>query len=528
MTVELPRQVLADLVVKTLTTWNSRAARAEALVHMGELSAARQALEGATVAPGTRDTLNALQDPERRPPVPRNPIPPDILHAVPAEQFFLDFDVFARNIRNAKRGAAGGLSGMTAEHLRFILGSPSETAAFFRAAQDLARADIPKDVLVLLRMGRLTALQKPGGGVRGIVCGDIVRRLVARSVAQQIAPAVQEATSPFQYALTTKAGGECVAHAIQSLTDLDSRATVMSIDGISAFDMISRAAMLDGLHQVRGGDKALPFVLQFYSEPSQYFWTDDCGDTHVIHQGEGGEQGDALMPMLYALGQHGALLSLQDFLLPHEHLFAYLDDIYVVCLPDRVGPIFKHLQEALDQYARIQVHLGKTQVWNRGGHYPPACQQMQEAAARADPQARVWRGEGPPAQQGVRVLGIPIGHEEFVQAELRATTVKHQTLVERIPLVQDLQSAWLLLLFCANTRATYSFRGVPPAETEEFAAAHDVATWQCFTRLLGISGRADEIHDWASLPFHMGGCGLRSATRTRVPAHWAVGLTVSG
>ena len=241
----------------------SRAARAEALVHMGELSAARQALEGAAVAPGTRDTLNALQDPERRPPVLRDPIPPDILHAAPAEQFSLDFDVFTRNIRSARRGAAGGPSGMTAEHLRFILESPSETAAFFRAAQDLARAEIPQDVLVLLRIVRLTALQKPGGGVRGIVCGDIVRRLVARSVAQQIAPAVQEATSPFQYALTTKAGGECVAHAIQSLTDLDSRATVISIDGISAFDMISRAAMLDGLHQVRGGDKALPFVLVF-------------------------------------------------------------------------------------------------------------------------------------------------------------------------------------------------------------------------------------------------------------------------
>ena len=96
---------------------------------------------------------------------------------------------------------------------------------------------------------------------------------------------------------------------------LDSRATVLCLGGISAFDMISRAAMVDGLHQVRGGDKAFPFVLQFYSEPSQYFWTDDCGDTHVIHQGEGSEQGDALMPMLFALGQHGALLSLHK----HRH-----------------------------------------------------------------------------------------------------------------------------------------------------------------------------------------------------------------
>ena len=31
------------------------------------------------------------------------------------------------------------------------------------------------------------------------------------------------------------------------------------------------------------------------------------GHTHVIHQSEGGEQGDALMPMLHAPGQHGAL-----------------------------------------------------------------------------------------------------------------------------------------------------------------------------------------------------------------------------
>ena len=43
----------------------ARAARAEALTHMGELFATRHALEGAAVAPGTRATLAALQNPER-------------------------------------------------------------------------------------------------------------------------------------------------------------------------------------------------------------------------------------------------------------------------------------------------------------------------------------------------------------------------------------------------------------------------------------------------------------------------------
>ena len=108
----------------------SRAARAEGLVHMGELSAARQVLEGAAVAPGNRETLNALQNPVRRPPVLRDPIPQDILQVAPTEQFCLDFDTFTRNIRSARRGAAGGPSGMTAEHLKLILESDLETAAF--------------------------------------------------------------------------------------------------------------------------------------------------------------------------------------------------------------------------------------------------------------------------------------------------------------------------------------------------------------------------------------------------------------
>ena len=46
-----------------------RVVRAEGLVQMGELSAGRQALEGASLAPGNRQILDALQDPQRRPPV---------------------------------------------------------------------------------------------------------------------------------------------------------------------------------------------------------------------------------------------------------------------------------------------------------------------------------------------------------------------------------------------------------------------------------------------------------------------------
>ena len=112
---------------------------------------------------------------------------------------------------------------------------------------------MPDEVIRMLRMGRMTALQKPRGGVRGIVAGDIVRRLVSRAMAKQLGEVFEQATAPFQYALSTRAGCECVSHMLQGLTDLDAHATVMSIDGIGAYDSSSRRAMLDGLRGVSDG-----------------------------------------------------------------------------------------------------------------------------------------------------------------------------------------------------------------------------------------------------------------------------------
>ena len=101
-------------------------------------------------------------------------------------------------------------------------------------------------------------------GVRGIVVGDIVRRLVSRTIAQQLATAVEKATAPNQNALSTRARCKCIAHALQGLTELNPEATVTSIDGIGAFDLISRESMLTGLRDVLGGSEVLPLVRMFY------------------------------------------------------------------------------------------------------------------------------------------------------------------------------------------------------------------------------------------------------------------------
>ena len=218
--------------------------------------------------------------------------------------------------------------------------------------------------------------------------GDSVRRLVSRTIAQQIGPAVQVATAPHQYAMSTRAGCESIAHLLQARTDQDHRATVLSIDDIGAFDLVSRESMLRGLSRVEGGDRVLPFVRQFHGSPSTYIWQDEEGIVHDIPQGEGGTRGCA-----DALGQHPAFEAVQSQSLEGETICAFLDDVYAVCCPDRVVPIFNLSQRELWIHSRIEVHLGKTQVWNRGGFEPPGCHLLTEAARRLDPTAIVWRGD---------------------------------------------------------------------------------------------------------------------------------------
>ena len=266
----------------------------------------------------------------------------------------------------------------------------------------------------------------------------------------------------------------------------------------------------------------LPFVQQFYGGPYSFLWDDACGNTHDILQGEGGEQGDPLMPALYSLGQHRALEAVARRLLPTERLFAFLDDLYVVCQPGRVVDVHHIVAVELWSHAKIRIQHGKTQVWNRGGIEPPEIETLQAAAQVSDPDALVWRGDTaiPEVEHGMKILGTPLGHPAYVQSFLRAKTEEHALLLGSIPELPDLQSAWLILLFCASSRANYLLRTLPPCVTEEFAASHDESSRACVSNLLDRV-LPDDRWELASLPLSLGGLGLRNASRTRPAAHWA-------
>ena len=176
--------------------------------------------------------------------------------------------------------------------------------------------------------------------------------------------------------------------------------------------------MLDGLRSVAGCDSVLPFVVQFYGNPFSYLWDDDNGETHEIRQGGGGEQGDFPVPMLYALGQHQVLRSVQSCPRPQQRFLVFQDVVHTVAQPEQIVAVHRILGEELRQHRSIRINAGKTQMWNRGGHVPSGYETILNEARAIDPHADVLFGrlESSPEKRGIRVLDAPLGRAEFVRS----------------------------------------------------------------------------------------------------------------
>ena len=126
----------------------------------------------------------------------------------PESPLHLDLKIFSLCPRSAPSGSAPGHCGCTNEMVKVVSIIRRRFNFLGLAAADFARATSPRSVTHSLTLA--TALQKKDGGVRGIATGTSFRRLVAKTLAKQFGKTVEAACAPFQFALSTRAGVDCV------------------------------------------------------------------------------------------------------------------------------------------------------------------------------------------------------------------------------------------------------------------------------------------------------------------------------
>ena len=94
--------------------------------------------------------------------------------------------------------------------------------------------------------------------------------------------------------------------------------------------------------------------------------------------------------------------------------------------------------------------------------------------------------ELPQGQQGIKILGVPVGRKEFIEHELDSRASSHAELLEKIPRVKDQQCAWFILLFC-GVSSNFFIRAVSPDHSLQFAQRHEEQIWRCLTTLIGVA-----------------------------------------
>ena len=275
--------------------------------------------------------------------------------------------------------------------------------------------------------------------MRGISAGDTLQRLVGKFLARQFAEQLRQAAGPANFGMSTRCGTDGLVHLARALLESDPEQIILCVDGVGAFDHVSRVRMFERLLATPSLRPILPFARLWYSSPSEAVWADDAGPTHVVSSAEGGEQGDALMLGLFCIALALAFEQIQNQLAPGDLVVAYFDDIYVFTRPECACAKYDMVRQVLWEQCRIEVHQGRVVCWNRMGGIPPPG--ITELASPSNP---VWCGDAPAAANGVVVVGSPIGCDEFVAQHGARRLQEDEPLLAELRDMPSTQVAWCL------------------------------------------------------------------------------------
>ncbi|KAL2630334.1 hypothetical protein R1flu_015020 [Riccia fluitans] len=208
----------------------------------------------------------------------------------------------------------------------------------FQLCTHVAQGHLSLAAARLLGPSRLLAIEKDSGGVRPIVVGEALYRLVAQSLSLQFRATFFNHFEPWQFGVATGGGCETIVHGLRATLDLHPDWVVLQLDIRNAFNTVSREAIFRELGSALGTlDPLFPFVRSFYSQSSPLYFSmgTRTGDISTLLSEVGTRQGDPLGGALFALGHLRALRATMpqhpDCIFP-----SYADDTHIVGPIDQV------------------------------------------------------------------------------------------------------------------------------------------------------------------------------------------------
>ena len=278
--------------------------KVESCVREGDISRAARLLTSSGLAPDSAETLQRLKAKH-----PQSSVPLSSPCDDSAGPITLERESFLKALKSTPRGSAPGPSGLRFEHLKVCSEVRDLCDCFCGIVQKVAAGGLGPVVGRALASARLIALAKGGGDVRPIAVGEVLRRLVARSICIQERATMADIFSPVQYGVATPGGLDQVVHQIQAGLEAHSDWGVFKCDLRNAFNFVSRQAFFNETLQFL--PSIMPFTWLLYGQPSPLIYRGSQSTT-VLMSSEGVHQGDPLGPFYFCIAINAVLQRFQE------------------------------------------------------------------------------------------------------------------------------------------------------------------------------------------------------------------------
>ena len=151
---------------------------------------------------------------------------------------------------------------------------------------------------------RLIPLNK-NPGIRPIGVGEVLRRIVGKSIAWVLKEDIQEAAGPLQTATGLQGGAEAAIHSMKIIFEHEDTEAVILVDASNAFNSLNRQAALHNIQILCPNFSTV--LINTYRIPGRMIV---LGSKDILST-EGTTQGDNLAMSFYALGTIPLLNMLQ-------------------------------------------------------------------------------------------------------------------------------------------------------------------------------------------------------------------------
>ena len=400
------------------------------------------------------------------------------------------------------KGTSSGASKLRAQHLLDAIAGSTTPAArecllsLTRFMNHFLSGKAPSCLAPWLCGAPLTALLKKGGGVRPIAVGEVLRRLASRLCCLAVRPSLPSVFLPYgQVGVGIPGGLEGAIHITRhfiSTHGADDSLALLKVDMKNAFNECDRSAFFTRMSE--DFPEISAWVKWCYSQLAELRF----GNRRLLAS-SGVQQGDPLGPLLFSLVilQFIDAVNLRDFV---ELNLWYLDDGTLVGKQSSLSSLLSLFATRGPEFG-LHLNLTKCELfWPSGDFFPNLPTDIKRVTS-------------------LELLGSPLwGDDIFFNDFLSSRMGKVALTQEKLSLLDDPQVELHLLRSCLSScKIIHLLLTVPFTILKPFLLQFDHNLRSCLGRIMQCS-LFDTSWRQASLPFRLGGLGLRESAFSASPA----------